>query len=70
MKTKIAAMLLLAAIGLIAIPAWCQQPPTLAPPDNKYFLAKGSWGQNYPDQWGLLRIGFDASDQSAWRLVK
>ncbi|MGO9700862.1 MAG: S8 family serine peptidase [Xanthobacteraceae bacterium] len=70
MKTKIVAILLPAAIGLIATPAWCQQPLMLAPPDNKYFLTKGSWGQNYPDQWGLQRIGFDASDQSAWRLVK
>jgi len=42
----------------------------LAPPQNKYFMGQGSWGQNYSDQWGLQRIGFDASDQSAWRLVK
>ena len=42
----------------------------LAPPDNHYFVSKGSWGQAYPDQWALQRIGFDASPQSAWRLVK
>jgi subtilisin family serine protease len=42
----------------------------LAPPDNHYFVSKGSWGQTYPDQWALQRIGFDASPQSAWRLVK
>lgn len=42
----------------------------LAPPDNHYFVNTGSWGQAYPDQWALQRIGFDASAQSAWRLVK
>lgn len=42
----------------------------LSPPDNHYFLSRGSWGQDYPDQWALQRIGFDASPNSAWRLVK
>jgi subtilisin family serine protease len=42
----------------------------LSPPESHYFTAKGSWGQKHADQWALARIGFDASPQSAWRLVK
>src|ERR1700681_1925948 len=42
----------------------------LEPPDNHYFTSQGSWGQKYPDQWALQRIGFDATPNSAWRLVK
>ena len=42
----------------------------LEPPDNHYFTSQGSWGQQYPDQWALKRIGFDATPKSAWRLVK
>ena len=49
--------------------AW-SQPAMLAPPDNHYFVSKGSWGQDYPDQWALQRIGFDSSPESAWRLVR
>src|SRR5207244_9213328 len=46
------------------------QTAMLSPPDNHYFASQGSWGQKYPDQWALQRIGFDASPNSAWRLVK
>lgn len=46
------------------------QDATLAPPDNHYFLSKGSWGQDHADQWALHRIGFDSNPQSAWRLVR
>jgi subtilisin family serine protease len=49
--------------------AWSQEA-MLEPPVNKYFVATGSWGQSYQDQWGLYRIGFDSSPTSAWRLVK
>ena len=56
------------AFGLSA--AARAQTTTLAPPDNRYFTGEGSWGQKYPDQWALQRIGFDASLKSAWRLVK
>jgi subtilisin family serine protease len=70
MTTKIARFILPVAFNLMATAAWCQQQAMLVPPDNHYFLGKGSWGQGYADQWGLQRIGFDASDQSAWRLVK
>jgi len=61
------ALLLLSFFGT-ASSAGAQQ--MLAPPDNHYFVSKGSWGQTYGDQWALQRIGFDASPQSAWRLVK
>jgi subtilisin family serine protease len=56
------------AAWLAAGPAWSQA--MLDPPDTRYFVSQGSWGQKYADQWGLHRVGFDASPQSAWRLVK
>lgn len=67
MKT-VAAVLL--ASGLISAgdSAWAQA--NLTPPDSHYFVSSGSWGQSYPDQWALQRIGFDSSANSAWRLVK
>jgi subtilisin family serine protease len=46
------------------------QTAMLEPPANHYFISQGSWGQKYADQWGVHRIGFDSSPQSAWRLVK
>ena len=57
------------ALWLGAVPVHAQAP-TLTPPDNQYYMSTGSWGQAYADQWALQRIGFDASPQSAWRLVK
>jgi len=67
-RTAIACLLFLAVGGTVA-PAW-SQTAMLEPPDNHYFVSQGSWGQQYPDQWALKRIGFDATPQSAWRLVK
>lgn len=69
MIRKLATCLAVGA-GLCACGAALAQGSMLAPPDNHYFLGKGSWGQNYPDQWALQRIGFDASPNSAWRLVR
>jgi subtilisin family serine protease len=46
------------------------QTAMLEPPTNHYFVSEGSWGQKRPDQWALRHIGFDASPDSAWRLVK
>jgi subtilisin family serine protease len=69
MTRKLAWLALLGGLLGSSGPAW-PQTATLIPPDNHYFLSKGSWGQSYPDQWALPRIGFDASDQSAWRLIK
>jgi hypothetical protein len=68
--TRVTAVLLAGAALLAAEPSLAQQPAMLAPPDNHYFVSSGSWGQPYPDQWALQRIGFDSSPQSAWRLVK
>ncbi len=56
-------------IVLAAMFGAAAQPAMLEPPSNHYFVSQGSWGQKYPDQWGLQRIGFDASPTSAWRLV-
>jgi subtilisin family serine protease len=61
-------------LSLVAVLGWgggaAAQSAMLEPPTNHYFNSQGSWGQKYPDQWGLQRIGFDASPTSAWRLVR
>jgi subtilisin family serine protease len=60
-----------AMIGLLcAVDCAWSQGAMLEPPANHFFLSQGSWGQKYPDQWAIQRIGFDSSPQSAWRLVK
>lgn len=56
--------------GLLGPSHFALAQDVLSPPGNHYFVSKGSWGQKYSDQWALQRIGFDASPQSAWRLVK
>lgn len=61
---------LLASAGALAATDAFAQGKMLAPPDNHYFKSTGSWGQKYADQWALHRIGFDATDKSAWRLVR
>jgi hypothetical protein len=61
----------LVVLALIAAPASGDaQKAMLEPPTSQYFVGRGTWGQSYPDQWALQRIGFDASPQSAWRLVR
>ena len=37
--------------------------------NDPYFRANGSWGQPYPDQWALPRIGLTADTDSAWNLL-
>jgi subtilisin family serine protease len=69
MRRAVVTSLLLAAALSFSSAAW-SQGAVLEPPSNHYFVSTGSWGQAYPDQWGLKRIGFDATPQSAWRLVK
>jgi subtilisin family serine protease len=69
MRPILVAMFAGAALVALADRA-CAQATMLEPPANHYFVSTGSWGQKYPDQWGLYRIGFDASPDSAWRLVK
>jgi hypothetical protein len=66
-RTLTLPVLLLAAAVSADVSA---QTAMLSPPDNHYFTSQGSWGQKYPDQWALPRIGFDSSPNSAWRLVK
>src|SRR5579863_9590530 len=65
LRYLLAPFALLGALG----PAW-PQAAMLEPPGNHYFVSEGSWGQQYPDQWGLRHIGLDSSPQSAWRLVR
>lgn len=61
---------LVLAGAAFALPAFAlAQEAMLEPPQNHYFKAVGSWKQKYADQWGLHRIGFDDSRESAWRLV-
>lgn len=43
-------------------------PPAAAQPDP-YFSATGSWGQSYPDQWAIRRVGFTEEAGSAWALA-
>jgi subtilisin family serine protease len=57
-------------LSLVALPGAAVAQEMLEPPATKYFLSKGAWGQDYPDQWALAHIGFDNSADSAWRLVK
>ena len=64
-----AASLVTIALLCASVSAWSQSA-MLEPPANHFFISKGSWGQKYPDQWAIQRIGFDSSPQSAWRLVK
>lgn len=69
MTRKFASLVLVCGL-LVVSNAVSAQQAMLTPPDNHYFISKGSWGQDYPDQWALQRIGFDASPQSAWRLIR
>jgi len=44
--------------------------PAAVYPDDPLFSSRGTWGQDYPDQWGLHRIGFtpvrDRGERSLW----
>jgi subtilisin family serine protease len=70
MTRKFASFFLVYGLLVAASNVASSQPAMLTPPENHYFISKGSWGQDYPDQWALQRIGFDASPQSAWRLIR
>jgi hypothetical protein len=69
MSRNFAFALVLCSLAGGAGTAWTQTA-TLELPNNHYFAGQGSWGQKYPDQWALQRIGFNASPDSAWRLVR
>jgi len=47
--------------AFLALPGAAVAQEMLEPPATKYFLSKGAWGQDYPDQWALSHIGFDNS---------
>lgn len=53
----------IAALLPIATPAYDS-------PKDPHSSAKGSWGQDYDDQWAIKRLGFDGGPDSAWRRVK
>ncbi len=55
----------LACAGLAA----ARGAPALEPPADPHFVAKGSWGQEWADQWGLHRVGLTPDADSAWRRV-
>jgi len=58
----------LALLGLAALPA---TGPAFAQPasDDPYFNASGSWGQDYPDQWAIQRVGLTAARDSAYAIL-
>ncbi|HHQ41871.1 MAG TPA: hypothetical protein ENK20_06235, partial [Chromatiales bacterium] len=52
-----------------AEPNYCRDKQ-LAVPNDPYFRSKGSWGQDYDDQWAIKRVGFTEDDEeSAWALL-
>lgn len=38
-------------------------------PDDPHFRSTGTWGQRYPDQWAIQRVGLTRGEDSAWNLV-
>ncbi len=36
---------------------------------DPYYLSRGSWGQDYDDEWAIKRVGFTNDDNSAWNLL-
>jgi subtilisin family serine protease len=41
----------------------------LDPPSDPYLQGKGSWGQEWDDQWAIKRVGFTTDGTSAWGKV-
>lgn len=70
MKATTIARVAAVCTPLMAGGAVWAQSAKLSPPDSHYLTSQGSWGQKHADEWGLARIGFDSSPQSAWRLVR
>ena len=40
-----------------------------ASPNDPYYSSKGSWKQDYDDQWAIKRVGFTNGENSAWNLI-
>ena len=36
---------------------------------DPYYLSRGSWGQDYDDEWAIKRVGFTNDENSAWNLL-
>ncbi len=52
-----------------AEPNYCRDKQ-LAVPNDPYFRSKGSWGQDYDDQWAIKRVGFTEDEEdSAWAML-
>jgi subtilisin family serine protease len=69
MKSVLRQALLIVTAAFVGTGAAAAQN-MLTPPTSHYLSSVGSWGQKFPDQWGLAHVGFDQSPQSAWRLIK
>ncbi len=50
---------------------WPDPAQSAGEPNDPYFSSKGTWGQDFDDQWALKRIGFTSrgNGQSAWDLA-
>jgi len=63
---------LAAAVCCFALPALAHGPGGKhagAPPKDPLYVGEGTWGQDYPDQWALRRVGFDDTRSSAWSKI-
>lgn len=38
-------------------------------PNDSYFESRGTWGQQYDDQWAIKRVGFTTGNDSAWNVT-
>jgi subtilisin family serine protease len=56
-------------LWLAAIAAVGPTSAQVAAPNDPFFQSRGTWGQPYDDQWGLHRIGFDATKEGAAALA-
>lgn len=50
--------------GYFIEPDYCRTKQAL--PADPYFSSRGTWGQDYADQWALERIGLGAGPDAAW----
>ena len=37
--------------------------------NDPYFSGKGAWGQDFDDQWAIKRVGYNDSNEGAWKLL-
>ena len=51
--------------GFGALAAFSAAQAQVAAPNDPFFQSRGTWSQPYDDQWGLHRIGFDATKEGA-----